>query len=129
MVDGCVLLVDVTEGPMPQTKFVLSKALAMGLHPLVVFNKVDRPTVSATQCDLVHGHLFDLFSSLGATESQLDFPVLFASGVLLATHVSCQRQSIRAKKGVFSAATVVWALQFGILLSSIADPSSAITRL
>jgi predicted membrane GTPase involved in stress response len=81
MVDGCLLVVDVTEGPMAQTKFVLSKALTMGLHPLVVFNKIDRPTASSTLCDLVHGQLLDLFSSLGATEPQLDFPVVYASGV------------------------------------------------
>ena len=80
MVDGCLLVVDVTEGPMAQTRYVLSKALAMGLHPLVVFNKIDRPTASQERCDLVHSELFDLFSTLGAGDSQLDFPVLYASG-------------------------------------------------
>jgi hypothetical protein len=82
MVDGCVLVVDVTEGPMAQTRFVLSKALAKGLHPLVVFNKIDRPTASPDRCDLVHSELFDLFSALGAVDSQLDFPVIYASGAI-----------------------------------------------
>ena len=85
MVDSCLLVVDVTEGPMAQTKFVLSKALRMGLHPLVVFNKIDRPTASQQQCDLVHSQLFDLFSSLGANDAQLDFPVIYASGEHLHT--------------------------------------------
>ncbi|MFZ9633897.1 MAG: translational GTPase TypA [Alphaproteobacteria bacterium] len=77
MVDGCVVLVDAAEGPMPQTKFVTMKALAAGLRPIVVINKVDRPDARATD---VHNEVFDLFSILGATEEQLDFPTLFASG-------------------------------------------------
>jgi len=77
MVDGVVLLVDASEGPMPQTKFVLSKALALGLRPIVVINKVDRPDSRITE---VHNEIFDLFVSLDATEEQLDFPMLFASG-------------------------------------------------
>ncbi len=77
MVDGCVLLVDATEGPMPQTKFVLSKALALGLKPMVVLNKVDRDTARP---DDVVGEVFDLFALLGADEEQLDFPYLYASG-------------------------------------------------
>ncbi len=77
MVDGCVLLVDATEGPMPQTKFVLSKALALGLKPMVVLNKVDRDTARP---DDVVGEVFDLFALLGADEGQLDFPYLYASG-------------------------------------------------
>lgn len=77
MVDGCVLLVDADEGPMPQTKFVLSKALGLGLKPIVVLNKVDRPTAEP---DRVLDEAFDLFSALGADEDQLDFPALYASG-------------------------------------------------
>lgn len=76
MVDGVVLLVDATEGPMAQTKFVLSKALQRHLKPLVVFNKVDR---SSSRCDEVDSELFDLFSSLGASEDQIDYPIIYAS--------------------------------------------------
>ncbi len=77
MVDGAVLLVDAAEGPLPQTKFVVSKALAIGLKPMVVINKVDRPDARAHQ---VHDEVFDLFAALDASEEQLDFPTLFASG-------------------------------------------------
>lgn len=77
MVDGVVILVDASEGPMPQTKFVLSKALALGLNPIVVINKVDRPD---SRIEEVLNEIFDLFFSLDATEKQLDFPVLYASG-------------------------------------------------
>src|SRR6202789_4159708 len=77
MVDGAVLLVDSAEGPLPQTKFVVSKALAIGLKPMVIINKVDRPDARAHQ---VHDEVFDLFAALDATEEQLDFPTLFASG-------------------------------------------------
>jgi GTP-binding protein len=77
MVDGVVLLVDAAEGPLPQTKFVLGKALALGLKPIVVVNKIDRPDARASE---VHNEIFDLFSALDATEEQLDFPTLFASG-------------------------------------------------
>ena len=77
MVDGVVLLVDAAEGPMPQTKFVLSKALAIGLRPMVVVNKVDR---ADARPDAVVDACFDLFVALGANEEQLDFPVLFAAG-------------------------------------------------
>lgn len=77
MVDGVVLLVDSSEGPMPQTKFVLSKALALGLKPIVVINKVDRPDRRISE---VLNEVFDLFCALDATEEQLDFPVLYASG-------------------------------------------------
>ncbi|MEE2932395.1 MAG: translational GTPase TypA [Pseudomonadota bacterium] len=76
MVDGVVVLVDAAEGPMPQTKFVLSKALSLGLRPIVFINKVDRPEQEA---DRVHNEIFDLFAALDADESQLDFPVLFGS--------------------------------------------------
>lgn len=77
MADGVILLTDAAEGPMPQTKFVLSKALAQGLRPIVVINKVDRPDGSP---DEVVDKVFDLFASLDATEEQLDFPILYASG-------------------------------------------------
>ena len=76
MVDGVLLLVDAAEGPMPQTKFVLGKALRLGLRPIVVINKVDRADQRA---HTVHNEVFDLFAALGATEAQLDFPTLFAS--------------------------------------------------
>lgn len=77
MVDSTVLLVDAAEGPMPQTKFVLSKALKIGLKPIVVINKVDR---SDARADEVLDEIFDLFVSLDANDEQLDFPVLYASG-------------------------------------------------
>jgi GTP-binding protein len=76
MVDGVVLLVDAAEGPLPQTKFVTSKALALGLKPIVLINKVDRPD---GRPDEVHIEAFDLFAALGATDEQLDFPCIFAS--------------------------------------------------
>ncbi|KPP84613.1 MAG: GTP-binding protein TypA/BipA [Rhodobacteraceae bacterium HLUCCO07] len=78
MVDGVVLLVDAAEGPMPQTKFVTSKALALGLRPIVVLNKVDKP---AAEPDRALDEVFDLFASLGANDDQLDFPHLYASGI------------------------------------------------
>jgi GTP-binding protein len=78
MVDGVLLLVDAVEGPMPQTRFVTRKALALGLKPIVVINKVDRP---GARPDWVINHTFDLFDKLGATEEQLDFPVVFASAL------------------------------------------------
>jgi GTP-binding protein len=78
MVDGVVLLVDAAEGPMPQTKFVTSKALALGLRPIVVLNKVDKP---AAEPDRALNEVFDLFANLGANDEQLDFPVLYASGI------------------------------------------------
>src|ERR671917_240103 len=77
MVDGVVLLVDAAEGPMPQTKFVTSKALALGLRPIVVLNKVDKPDADA---DRALDECFDLFAALGATDEQLDFPHIYASG-------------------------------------------------
>ncbi len=77
MVDGVVLLVDAAEGPMPQTKFVTSKALALGLRPIVVLNKVDKPDAEP---DRALDECFDLFASLGANEDQLDFPHMYASG-------------------------------------------------
>jgi GTP-binding protein len=77
MVDGALLLVDAAEGPMPQTKFVTAKALAMGLSPIVVINKMDRPDARAHE---VHEAVFDLFAALGADNKQMDFPVLYACG-------------------------------------------------
>ncbi len=77
MVDGALVLVDAAEGVLPQTKFVVGKALARGLHPIVVVNKIDRADARA---DEVHVEVFDLFAALGATDAQLDFPMLYASG-------------------------------------------------
>ena len=77
MVDGVVLLVDAAEGPMPQTKFVTAKALALGLRPIVVLNKVDKPDAEP---DRALNEVFDLFANLGADDEQLDFPTLYASG-------------------------------------------------
>jgi GTP-binding protein len=77
MVDGALVLVDAAEGVLPQTKFVVGKALARGLKPIVVVNKVDR---SDARPDEVHTEVFDLFAALGATDAQLDFPMVFASG-------------------------------------------------
>jgi GTP-binding protein len=76
MVDGAIVLVDAAEGPLPQTKFVVSKALKMGLKPIVVINKVDRADARATQ---VVNEVFDLFAALDASEEQLDFPILYGS--------------------------------------------------
>jgi len=76
MVDGALVLVDAAEGPLPQTKFVVSKALKMGLKPIVVINKVDRADARATQ---VVNEVFDLFAALDASEEQLDFPILYGS--------------------------------------------------
>jgi GTP-binding protein len=78
MVDGVLLLVDAVEGPMPQTRFVTKKALALGLRPIVVINKVDRP---GSRPDWVVDQTFDLFDKLGATDEQLDFPVIYASAL------------------------------------------------
>ncbi|MCF7968974.1 MAG: translational GTPase TypA [Methylococcaceae bacterium] len=78
MVDSVLLLVDAVDGPMPQTRFVTQKAFAMGLHPIVVINKIDRPGARA---HWVLDQTFDLFDKLGATEEQLDFPVVYASAL------------------------------------------------
>ncbi len=78
MVDGVLLLVDAVEGPMPQTRFVTRKALALGLKPIVVINKIDRP---GARPDWVLNQTFDLFDKLGATEEQLDFPVIYCSAL------------------------------------------------
>ena len=77
MVDGAVLMVDAVEGPMPQTRFVLRKALALGLRPIVVINKMDRDNVRPSA---VVDEVFELFMELGANDKQLDFPILYASG-------------------------------------------------
>src|SRR5437879_9233551 len=76
MVDGAIVLVDAAEGPLPQTKFVVSKALKVGLKPIVAINKVDRPDARP---QVVANEVFDLFAALDATEEQLDFPVLYGS--------------------------------------------------
>src|SRR5271157_2877435 len=79
MADGVLLLVDAFEGPMPQTRFVLEKALELGLKPIVVINKVDKPNCNP---DEVHEAVFDLMASLDANEEQLDFPTVFGSSKL-----------------------------------------------
>ena len=79
MVDGALVLVDAAEGPLPQTKFVVSKALKMGIKPIVVINNVDRSDARPTQ---VVNEVFDLFAALDATEEQLDFPILYGSAKL-----------------------------------------------
>jgi len=78
MVDSVLLLVDAVDGPMPQTRFVTQKAFAQGLSPIVIINKIDRPNA---RCDWVINQIFDLFDSLGATEEQLDFPIVYASAL------------------------------------------------
>ena len=77
MVDGAIVLVDSSEGPMPQTKFVVSKALKVGLRPIVAINKIDRPDGRHEE---VINEVFDLFANLDATDEQLDFPILYGSG-------------------------------------------------
>src|SRR5919109_44767 len=79
MVDGALVLVDAAEGPLPQTKFVVSKALKMGLKPIVVINKVDRQDARPIE---VVNEVFDLFAALDATDEQLDFPILYGSAKL-----------------------------------------------
>lgn len=78
MVDCVVLLVDAQEGPMPQTRFVTKKALALGLRPIVVINKIDKPSARPSW---VIDQTFELFDNLGATDEQLDFPIVYASGL------------------------------------------------
>ncbi|MEM9574804.1 MAG: GTP-binding protein, partial [Pseudomonadota bacterium] len=77
MVDGAIVLVDAAEGPMPQTKFVVGKALKVGLKPIVAINKIDRPDGRHEE---VVNEVFDLFAALDATDEQLDFPILYGSG-------------------------------------------------
>ncbi len=95
MVDGVLVLVDAAEGPMPQTKFVVSKALRQGLRPIVVINKVDRPDARVHE---VHDEIFDLFAALDATDEQLDFPTLYASGRAgwAVADLEAPRQDLRA---------------------------------
>src|SRR5690606_38405064 len=78
MVDSVLLVVDSIDGPMPQTRFVTQKAFAAGLRPIVVVNKIDRP---GARPDWVVDQVFDLFDSLGATDEQLDFPIVYASAL------------------------------------------------
>src|SRR6202522_1759045 len=107
MVDGAIVLVDAAEGPLPQTKFVVSKALKMGLKPIVAINKVDRHDARPT---VVSGEVFDLFAALDATEEQLDFPVLYGS----------------AKEGWMAASVdgpkTSMAPLFDLILSHVAEP-------
>lgn len=79
MVEGAVLVVDAGEGPLAQTKFVVAKALKYGIRPVLMLNKVDRPSVSEERCGEVESMVFDLFANLGASEEQLEFPILYAS--------------------------------------------------
>mmetsp|Transcript_17001 Transcript_17001/g.20483 ORF Transcript_17001/g.20483 Transcript_17001/m.20483 type:complete len:149 (-) Transcript_17001:405-851(-) len=79
MVDGALLLVDALEGPLAQTKFVVAKALARGVRPILLLNKVDREAVTEERCEEVESELFDLFAALGADDEQLDFKTLYAS--------------------------------------------------
>ena len=129
MVDGVVLLVDAAEGPMPQTKFVTSKALALGLRPIVVLNKVDKPDAEP---DRALDEVFDLFANLGADDDQLDFPHLYASGRsgwadaeldgprqdlhalfnLVVNHVPAPRQQARADEDFRMLATTLGADPF-----------------
>src|SRR6201990_403448 len=76
MVDGAIVLVDAAEGPMPQTKFVVGKALKIGLKPIVAVNKIDKPDARASE---VVNEVFDLFAALDASDEQLDFPILYGS--------------------------------------------------
>ena len=76
MVDGVIVLVDAAEGPMPQTKFVVGKALKLGLRPIVAINKIDKPEARASE---VINEVFDLFAALDATDEQLDFPILYGA--------------------------------------------------
>ncbi|HMA75191.1 MAG TPA: translational GTPase TypA [Xanthobacteraceae bacterium] len=93
MVDGAIVLVDAAEGPLPQTKFVVSKALKVGLRPIVAINKVDR---SDARPSVVAGEVFDLFAALDATEEQLDFPVLYGSAKegWMASHIGGPKTSM-----------------------------------
>jgi GTP-binding protein len=103
MVDGVLLLVDAVEGPMPQTRFVTRKALAQGLKPIVVVNKIDRP---GARPDYVVNATFDLFDKLGATEEQLDFPVIYASalnGFAGTTNDLAELQKIGHMRALFDA--------------------------
>jgi len=77
MADGAFVLVDASEGPLPQTRFVLKKAFACGLRPIVIINKIDRPDA---RIDDVHSFMFDLFIELGADDETANFPVIYASG-------------------------------------------------
>src|ERR1700674_4498283 len=77
MVDGCLLLVDAVEGPMPQTRFVLRNALALGMHTIVVINKMDRPHIRPNEA---LDRIFSLFIDLGASDPQMEFPVVYAAG-------------------------------------------------
>lgn len=96
MVDGVCLVVCATEGPMPQTKFVLQKALKAGIKPIVVINKVDRPS---SRVDEVENEIFDLFCNLEASDEQLEYPVIYAAAKM-GWAVNNKNESIRPRKGV-----------------------------
>lgn len=102
MADGVLLLVDAKEGPMPQTKFVLKKALELGHRAIVVINKIDKPDA---QIDEVVNRTFDLFVSLGATDEQLDFPILYASGIqgIADLDLTKAQQAIQTTQGSITA--------------------------
>ena len=91
MVDGCILIVDANEGPMPQTRFVLKKALEKGLRPIVVVNKIDRPQAEPDQAV---DKVFDLFVELGGDDDQCDFTTLFASGISGFAKVNLEDESV-----------------------------------
>src|SRR6266404_8744817 len=90
MVDSVLLLVDAVDGPMPQTRFVTQKAFAQGLKPIVVVNKIDRPSARP---DWVVNQVFDLFDRLGATDKQLDFPIIYTSALLGYAKLDLNEQS------------------------------------
>ena len=92
MVDSVLLLVDAVDGPMPQTRFVTQKAFALGLKPIVVINKIDRP---GARPDWVVDQTFDLFDRLGATDEQLDFPIVYASALNGYAGLGCNRHRRR----------------------------------
>ena len=100
MADGCILLVDAFEGPMPQTRFVLQKALQIGLKPIVVVNKVDKPNCRPEE---VYEMVFDLMCDLGATEDQLDFTVVYGSA-----KNGWERTTIRLRKTSTICLTKLW---------------------
>ncbi|XP_022874094.1 uncharacterized protein LOC111392913 isoform X2 [Olea europaea var. sylvestris] len=108
MVEGAVLVVDAGEGPLAQTKFVLAKALKYGLRPILLLNKVDRPAVTEERCNEVESLVFDLFANLGATEEQLEFPVLYASakeGWASSTYTKCPSDDAKNMSELLDAIT------------------------
>ncbi|PPQ78778.1 hypothetical protein CVT25_010651 [Psilocybe cyanescens] len=122
MVDGVALIVDATEGPMTQTRFVLSKALARGLRPLVVMNKADRSTARPSQ---VESDLFDLFATLGATDEQADYPILYASakqGWAQDTPPKLVASSTDSTSSAFVAESTTMTPLFNLIMSHVPPP-------